>query len=331
MTKKDKAIVTGGCGFIGSHMVDLLLNNNFEVYVVDNLSVGSLTNLEHHKKNKSLNLEEADIRNLDINSNLFKGVNYIFHFAGIGDIVPSIENPEKYFSNNVMGTLRLLECSRHIKLKKFVYAASSSCYGLAKTPTDENHPINPLYPYAISKHLGADLVKSWHKIYNIPYNNICIFNAFGPRSKTTGTYGAVFGVFLKQKLANKPYTVVGDGTQKRDFVYVKDLVEAFYLAAVKNIVGETFNVGSGNPQSINYLIEQLGGGEKIFLPERPGEPNTTFANIKKINKYLNWKPKTTFETGVKNMVDQISYWENAPLWNKDNIKTATREWNKYMN
>lgn len=264
------------------------------------------------------------------NENIFKEVDYVFHFAGIGDIVPSIENPEKYISNNVIGTLRILECVRHSKIKKFVYAASSSCYGIAKTPTDEKHPINPLYPYAISKQQGAELVQKWFDIYNIPTNIICIFNAYGPRSKTSGAYGAVFGTFLKQKLANKSFTVVGDGNQKRDFVYVVDLVEAFYLSSKSNLVGEVFNVGSGKPQTINYLIELLGGGKKIFLPERPGEPSITFANINKIKNCLNWVPKTSFEQGVQEMLKNIRYWENAPLWDKKSIEKVTKDWYRYL-
>ena len=330
MTKFKKAVVTGGCGFIGSHMVDYLLDRNFDVIVIDNLSSGRLENLKHQKKNHLLKIEEKDITSLSVSSNIFNDCDYIFHFAGIGDIVPSIENPEKYMFNNVMGTVRILECAKQVKLKKFVYAASSSCYGIANTPTDENHEIKPLYPYAISKQEGAYIVQKWNQIYNLPANIICIFNAYGPRAKTNGAYGAVFGTFLRQKLANKPFTVIGNGNQKRDFVYVTDLVEAFFLAAETNLNGEIFNVGSGNPQTINYLIKLLGDGEKVYLPERPGEPNITFANINKIKKLLNWKPKVKFEEGVKNMLKDINYWKNAPLWDKKGIENATKGWYKYM-
>ncbi len=330
MTKMRKAIVTGGCGFIGSHMVDYLLDRDFSVIVIDNLVTGRLENIEHQKKNPLLNIEEKDIRCLPTNSNIFENCDYVFHFAGIGDIVPSIEKPEKYMSNNVMGTVRILECARQFRLKKFIYAASSSCYGLANTPTDENHKIQPLYPYAISKQEGAYIVQKWNEIYNLPTNIICIFNAYGPRSKTNGAYGAVFGTFLKQKLANRPFTVVGDGNQKRDFIYVTDLVEAFFLAAESDLNGEIFNVGSGNPQTINYLIKLLGEGEKVYLPKRPGEPNITFANINKIKKLLNWSPKVPFEEGVKYMLENINYWENAPLWDEKRIENATKNWYKYM-
>jgi UDP-glucose 4-epimerase len=330
MKKNLRAVVTGGCGFIGSHMVDMLMNKGFEVVVIDNLICGNLDNLNRHKKNPLLKVEELDIRNIDVSGSLFKNTDFVFHFAGIGDIVPSIEKPEEYMSVNVLGTLRVLECSRQSNITKFVYAASSSCYGLANTPTDENHKIQPLYPYAISKFHGAELVRYWNKVYNIPYNTICIFNAYGPRVKTAGAYGAVFGVFLKQKLENKPYTVVGDGTQKRDFIYVTDVVKAFYLAATSKISSEVFNVGSANPQTINKLIELIGDGEKVYLPSRPGEPLTTHADISKIKKMLNWKPSVSFETGVNEMLKNISYWENAPLWNKEKIENATEQWFKYL-
>ena len=151
MNKSMKVLVTGGCGFIGSHMVDYLLENGYQVIVIDNLSGGSLENLSHQNQNNNLSIEEIDIRELDHNSSIFKDLNYVYHFAGVGDIVPSIKEPERYISNNVMGTLRLLECIKHNKINKLVYAASSSCYGLADTPTNENHLIKPQYPYALSK------------------------------------------------------------------------------------------------------------------------------------------------------------------------------------
>ena len=330
MRKRQRALVTGGCGFIGSHMVDLLLKEEYEVVVIDNLVCGSFNNLKQHKKNPLLKFEKSDIRTIDTKSTLFKDIDYVFHFAGIGDIVPSIEKPEEYMSVNVLGTLRILECSRQSNITKFIYAASSSCYGLANTPTDENHVIQPLYPYAISKFHGAELVRYWNKVYNVPYNIVCIFNAYGPRVKTAGAYGAVFGVFLKQKLENKPYTVVGDGTQKRDFIYVTDVVNAFYLAAISKVSSEVFNIGSGNPQTINRLIELIGIGEKVYLPFRPGEPLITHADISKIKKMLNWKPLVSFENGVDEMLKNISYWKNAPLWDKEKIEGATQEWFKYL-
>src|SRR6202158_3157612 len=204
-------------------MVDLLLDRGFEVRVVDNLVGGHKSNLDHHKSNGKLSCYWEDVRRLEPSSALFEGAPDVSHFAGIADIVPSIETPSEYMDVNVQGTVRVLECARHAKARKFVYAASSSCYGLASTPTREDHPIDPQYPYALSKYQGEQAVFHWHKVYGLPVNSICIFNAYGTRVRTTGVYGAVFGVFLKQKLAGKPFTVVGDGSQSRDFIYVSAL------------------------------------------------------------------------------------------------------------
>ena len=225
------AVVTGGAGFIGSHMVDLLLEEGYRVHVIDNLSGGRLQNLDQHKANPKLALEVRDIRDLAAGDPLFKGAQYVFHFAGIGDLVPSIEQPVDYVSTNTMGTVRVLEAARQAHVRKFVYAASSTCYGFADVPTREDAPISPQYPYALSKYMGEEAVLHWGKVYKLPVVSIRIFNAYGTRSRTSGAYGAVFGVFLAQKLAGKPFTVVGDGTQRRDFLYVTDLTRAFLLAA----------------------------------------------------------------------------------------------------
>ncbi len=329
MLVKKKAIVTGGAGFIGSHMVDLLLENDFFVTVIDNLSGGRESNLSQHKDNKNIEFIETDICNIKYNDKNFTDTDFVFHFAGKGDIVPSIENPDEYMNTNVNGTLKVLQASKEAKIKKFVYAASSSCYGLADTPTKENNVIDTKYPYALSKYIGELVVLHWGKVYNLPINSIRIFNAYGTRVKTTGVYGAVFGVFFKQKLSKKPFTIVGDGNQKRDFVYVTDVARAFYLAAVTKKNNQIYNLGAGNPQSINKLVELI-GGDKIHLPKRPGEPEITYANINKISKELGWSPLVNFEDGVKKMMAEISNWKEAPLWDKDSIEEATKIWFKYM-
>jgi len=323
------AIVTGGAGFIGSHMVDLLLDNDFEVRVIDNLSGGHERNLAHRASDTKLHFEKADICNLEPESTIFKGANFVFHFAGIGDIVPSIEHPIDYMQTNVQGTVRVLEASRSAKIKKFVYAASSSCYGLAATPTREDHPIAPQYPYALSKYQGEQACLHWHNVYGLPVNSIRIFNAYGMRVRTTGAYGAVFGVFFKQKLAGKPYTVVGDGNQTRDFIYVTDIAKAFLAAAQTPRVGQIYNVGADAPQQVNRLVELL-GGEIVYVPERPGEPNCTWADIGKITTELVWQPTISFEEGVAMMQSEIESWRDAPLWDSESIKKATETWFQYM-
>lgn len=330
--KKSTVLITGGAGFIGSHTTDLFLSKGFKVKVIDNLSGGNLHNIKHLSNNRNFKFLKADLTKFDKKlSNFLSNVEYVIHFAGIGDIVPSIKYPEKYFENNVQGTVNLLSKLKIDKIKKFVYAASSSCYGIAKTPTTENHMIKPLYPYASSKYLAEEICLHWRKVYNLNFNSIRIFNAYGTRSRTSGAYGAVFGVFLKQIIENKPLTVVGNGKQKRDFLYVTDVANAFYKAAVTNLNGKIWNLGSGKPKSINYLIKLLNKEKDVtYIPERPGEPRVTHANINKITSDLKWSPKVSFETGVNNILENIDYWRNAPLWNKKNISKETELWFKFM-
>ena len=329
MTAPRLAVVTGGAGFIGSHMVDVLLDEGFRVHVIDSLIGGRLENLAHRKGESRLAVEVRDIRELPADDALFAGADYVFHFAGIGDIVPSIDKPVDYLSTNVMGTVKVLEAARHAKVKKLVYAASSSCYGLAEVPTREDAPISTEYPYALSKYMGEEAVLHWGKVYGLPVNSIRIFNAYGTRSKTSGAYGAVFGVFLAQKLAGKPFTVVGDGTQRRDFLFVTDVARAFYAAAITERVNEIYNLGAGNPQPVNKLVELL-GGPVIHLPVRPGEPECTWADITKITTQLGWKQRVPFEDGVAQMLKVIDYWREAPVWDPASIKEATKNWFAFL-
>jgi UDP-glucose 4-epimerase len=329
MSARRLAVVTGGAGFIGSQMVDLLLSEQFRVHVIDNLSGGRLQNLEHHRNQPDLVVETRDVRDLAAEDSLFKNAEYVFHFAGIGDIVPSIERPVEYLSTNVMGTIKVLEAARSAKVRKLVYAASSSCYGLAEVPTSESAPIRPEYPYALSKYMGEESVFHWGQVYKLPVNSVRIFNAYGPRSRTSGAYGAVFGVFLAQKLAGKPFTVVGDGQQRRDFVFVTDLARAFYCAAKTERVQEFYNVGAGQPQSVNRLVELL-GGKVVYVPKRPGEPDCTWADISKIRQQLGWEPKVSFEEGVAAMLKNIEYWRNAPVWEPASIEAATKTWFNFL-
>jgi len=325
-----KALITGGAGFIGSHCADIFLTNGYEVVVVDNLVGGRLENIHHHNENDKFLFVNKDINKLRHDDPCLKNIDFIVHFAGIGDIVPSIENPYDYMHTNVLGTVNMLNIAHKLKVKKFVYAASSSCYGLAKVPTNENHPISTEYPYALSKFQGEQACFHWAKVYGLNVNSIRIFNAYGPRSRTSGAYGAVMGVFLKQKIDKKPYTLVGDGNQKRDFIFVTDVANAFYMSAISNISNEVFNVGAAKPQSINRLIELLGGKEIEYLPKRKGEPDVTYADISKIVSMLNWSPKVSFESGIATILENISYWNDAPLWDKKTIEVATKSWFEFM-
>ena len=329
MAQKPTILITGGAGFIGSHMVDIALGAGYAVRVVDDLTGGREANLAHLGGNQDLDCEWCDIRSLAPDAAVFKGVERLVHFAGIGDIVPSIERPTDYMSVNVQGTVHALEGAREAGVKKFVYAASSSCYGLADVPTREDHPIQPQYPYALSKYMGEQAAFHWHQVYRLPVNAIRIFNAYGTRVRTTGAYGAVFGVFFKQKLEGRPYTVVGDGTQSRDFLYVTDVAAAFMAAAETELTGKIWNLGAGNPQSVNRLVDLL-GGEKVHVPKRPGEPDCTWADITAITRDLGWEPKVPFEDGVALMLEEIDAWKDAPLWDPDSIADATKTWFEHM-
>jgi UDP-glucose 4-epimerase len=322
-----KAVVTGGAGFIGSHLVDRLLQDGHEVVVLDNFSTGRPDNLRHLSGERRLRVVEADIQDRERLQMCLQGADWVFHLAALADIVPSVENPEAYFRANVDGTFAVLEAVRLCaSVRKFVYAASSSCYGIAQVyPTPETAAIRPQYPYALTKNLGEQLVLHWGQLYRIPVLSLRLFNVYGPRSRTSGAYGAVFGVFLAQKLAGQPFTVVGDGEQTRDFVFVTDVAEAFVRAAQSGLRDEVFNVGSGGTYAINQLVSLL-GGEVVHLPKRPGEPDCTFADTAKIGTLLGWSPRVSFPAGVAKVLEQIDYWKDAPVWTPDGIRQATEAW-----
>lgn len=320
-----KAIVTGGAGFIGSHLCERLLADGHDVAVIDNLATGRRENLRFAAGSSRLALHVVDVRDPALGE-IVAGAQWVFHLAGLADIVPSIERPGDYFEANVRGTLNVLEAARQARVRRFVYAASSSCYGVPSTyPTPETAVAAPEYPYALTKYQGEQLVLHWAKVYGLPALSLRLFNVFGPRSRTTGAYGAVFGVFLAQRLAGKPLTVVGDGTQTRDFTYVADVVDAFVCAAQSELSGEAFNVGTGNPQSVNRLVELIGGA-RVHIPKRPGEPDQTCADIAKIARLLGWRAQTPFERGVATLLERIDDYRDAPVWDPAGIERATRAW-----
>jgi UDP-glucose 4-epimerase len=311
-------------------LADLLIASGHEVVVIDNLSNGRKSNIEHLLKKKNFIFHKLDITNMDDIEPIFVNVDWVFHLAGMADIVPSIESPKEYYDCNVTGTFNIVEASRKAGVKKIVYAASSSSYGIPDNyPTAETADIRPQYPYALTKYMGEELVMHWSQTYNIPSIVLRLFNVYGPRSRTTGAYGAVFGVFLSQKIHNKPYTVVGDGTQTRDFTYVTDVAAAFLRAAETTTTSVALNVGSDNHYSVNRLVELL-EGEVTYVPKRPGEPDCTYADTTRIHEVLNWKTKVSFEDGVAEMLTHLDDWKDAPVWEPDTIKQATKVWFEYL-
>jgi len=306
-----------------------LRKKGHKVIILDDFSTGRRSNLSHHTT-KNLKIIKIDIAKNNKLDKYFKGVHYVFHLAGLADIVPSIENPQKYFKSNVIGTMNVVQAARNAKIKKFIYAASASCYGIpTKFPTSENEKIKTMYPYSFSKWQAEEIVMHWVKIYNFPAISLRFFNAYGPRSRTSGAYGAVFGVFLAQKLANIPLTIVGNGKQTRDFVHVYDLTEAIIKAALSKKVGKIYNVGGGKEVTVNKIAKLI-GGKKIHIPKRPGEPDRSLADISKIKRDLNWKPKIKIEEGVKDLVSKINYWKNAPVWTPSRIRKVTKNWFKLL-
>ena len=323
-----KTLVTGGAGFIGSHLAEHLLKNGHSVTILDNLSTGRVENIIHLKK--KIRFIKCDISYEKKIYKYFKNIDWVFHLAALADLIPSIQKPIDYFDSNVKGTINVLDASVKMNVKKFLFSASSSCYGIPKKyPTSENSEIDPKHPYALTKRIGEELVLHWKKVYKLDVVSLRLFNVYGTRSRTSGTYGAMFGVFLKQKISGHPYTIVGNGKQKRDFTYVTDVVKAMIRAVETKTKENIFNVGSGKAVSINNIVKLL-GGNSIYIKKRPGEPDVTFADIRKIKKNLKWKPLISIEEGVYLLKKNIDYWKNAPLWTVNKINKATKNWFRYL-
>tara|TARA_B110000483_G_scaffold241194_1_gene323598 strand:+ start:2014 stop:3009 length:996 start_codon:yes stop_codon:yes gene_type:complete len=325
-----KYVITGGCGFIGSHVVEELLKNKKNyITVIDNLISGKKSNIDI--ENKRLRFVKLDIsKNSKKFNKIFKKIDVVIHLAALADIVPSINNPKLYFSTNVTGTLNVLNACVKNNVKKVVYAASASSYGLPKKfPTNENCKISLMYPYALTKKLGEDLLLHWAEVYKLNVTSLRLFNVYGTRSRTSGAYGAVFGVFLAQKLNNKPLTIVGDGKQTRDFIYVKDVAKAFIKASRLKKNYQIINIGSGKETSVNYIANMI-SKKKNYIPKRPGEPDRSKADITKAKKILKWKPLVPVKEGVGVMLENINNWKKAPVWNKKSISNATKVWFKYL-
>lgn len=320
-----KVLITGGAGFIGSHLVDRLVSaGTYEVVVVDSLVSGSLENLKGV-------LDKIEFTQLDVShrldADLFKGVDAVVHLAALADIVPSIESPVRYYQTNVTGTLNVLEACKEGGVKRVIYGASSSCYGIPEVyPTPETSPLRPEYPYALTKKMGEDLVMHWGKVYKIEAVSLRFFNVYGRRARTRGAYGAVFGVFLAQKLAGQPLTVVGNGEQQRDFTHVSDIAAGIELAMhASGASGQIINLGSGEAVSINHIVRLL-DHPSINVPKRPGEPQVTLACIDRASEILDYVPSVPINSGVSELLANIAEFNGAPVWTKEAIAGATQKW-----
>ncbi len=289
-----KALVTGGAGFIGSNLTDALIEQGFEVLVIDNLSNGKKENV-----NKKAKLYVRDINDLGAIEPLFKGVDYVFHLAALPRVQFSIEEPDTANKTNVSGTLNVLMASQKAGVKRLIYSASSSVYGdQKKMPLKENFPAMPKSPYGLQKYIGELYCRLWSEIYGLSTVSLRYFNVYGPRLDPEGAYALVVGRFLKQRSFGEPMTITGDGEQTRDFTHVRDVVRANILAMSSKKVGhgEVINIGAGKNQSINLITKLIGGPVK-YIPARL-EPKHTLADNSLALKLLGWKPRVKIEEGL---------------------------------
>jgi UDP-glucose 4-epimerase len=296
-----KCLVTGGAGFIGSHLVDELIKRGHGVIVIDNLSNGKKENL-----NPKAKFYKKDIRNLKSIAPHFKDVDVVFHLAALPRVQFSIEHPLEANDNNINGTLNILEAAKRARVKRVIYASSSSIYGdQPRHPFKEDMPVNPMSPYALHKYVGELYCKMYSFLHGLETVCLRYFNAYGPRASTEGAYALVTAIFLKQKNEGKPLTVTGAGKQSRDFTHVFDIARANILAAQSRKVGkaEVINIGGGNDQQIIKVAKLFDGPIKFISPRV--EPKKTLADIRLAKKLLGWEPKIRFEEGIRELIKTI--------------------------
>ena len=288
--KMIRSLVTGGAGFIGSNLVDYLIDRGHQVVCVDNESAEC--NDKFYWNDKAINVK-GDVTDYKFMKNVFTGVEYVFHLAAEARLQPAIKNPIEAVYKNCVGTTTVLQCAREAGVRRVVYSSTSSGYGYNEPPNVETQPDDCLNPYSVSKIAAEKMCKMYSDLYGLETVVLRYFNVFGERSPTRGQYAPVIGIFQRQRDAGEPLTIVGDGTQRRDFIYVGDVARANYLASlmpgVRNHLGEVFNVGSG----INYSVQEIADAisdNQTYIPKREGEMDTTWSNIEKISQVIGWKP-----------------------------------------
>jgi UDP-glucose 4-epimerase len=292
-----KVVVTGGAGFIGSNMTDYLLQRGCHVIVIDNLSTGKAENINNLAKFYNKDLAKIDVDEL---TDIFNEVDFVFHFAAMARVQPSIEDPITFNTVNVQGTLKVLLAAHRAGVKRVVYSASSSAYGDAtQFPTPETHGTNPLSPYGLQKLIGEQYCKMFSQVYGLDTVSLRYFNVYGNRMATEGAYCLVMGIFAKQMLDGLPLTITNDGEQRRDFTYVDDVVQANWLAAtyIDPLNGEVFNIGNGKNYSVNEVADMMGGEKTYGYPRI--EPKETLADNTKARNILGWNPVGDLPTWIK--------------------------------
>ena len=293
------SLVTGGAGFIGSNLVDYLLKHGHSVVCVDNESAEC--NDKFYWNDKAINIK-GDVTDYKFMKNVFTGVEYVFHLAAEARLQPAIKNPIEAVYKNCVGTTTVLQCAREAGVKRVVYSSTSSGYGYNEPPNVETQPDDCLNPYSVSKIAAEKMCKMYSDLYGLETVVLRYFNVFGERSPTRGQYAPVIGIFQRQRDAGEPLTIVGDGTQRRDFIYVGDVARANYLASlmpgVRDHLGEVFNVGSG----VNYSVQEIADAisdNQTYIPKREGEMDTTWSNIDKVNQVIGWKPEVDVLEWIK--------------------------------
>tara|TARA_Y100000004_G_scaffold122949_1_gene138230 strand:- start:2227 stop:3114 length:888 start_codon:yes stop_codon:yes gene_type:complete len=294
-----KALVTGGAGFIGSHLVDELTKQGYEVIVLDDESADS----EQFYKNPKARYAKVDISNYQLSNTFYAGVDYVFHLAAESKIGPAIENPIRATQKNVVGTCTVLQCARQWGVKKVIYSSTSAAYGDNPTPNIESQPDDCLNPYSVTKVAGEKLCQMYTDLFDLKTVTFRYFNVYGDRAPKKGQYAPVIGIFQRQKAAGEPLTIVGDGEQRRDFIHVSDVVNANILAATKDIddecYGTVYNVGSGKNYSVNQIADWISTNQ-TNIPPRDGEARVTLANVERMRLTFGWEPKV-----------ELSEWINA--------------------
>ena len=293
MNNKEIMVVTGGAGFIGSHLTQGLIDKGYRVRVLDNLSQGKREWVPAQAE-----FFEGDILDQKLLKKVFEGASGVFHLAAMSKVAPSMKRPEFCTEQNILGTQNVLIAAKNAKVKKVVYAASSTYYGNQNAPQQEDMPPQPLNPYALSKLVGEQFCQLWTRAYNLPTMSLRFFNVYGPRQPSTGAYALVLGIFLKQRQEGRHLTVHGDGLQRRDFIYVSDVVGALIMALKSEASGMVLNVGSGTNISVKELADLISKNQ-VFEPRRPGDAQVTLADITKTQTILHWKPKISFEKGLE--------------------------------
>jgi len=292
-----KSLVTGAAGFIGSNIVDYLLEQGHKVVCIDNESSDAHDN--PHWNDNTINIL-GDIRDYTLMSSAMVDVDYVFHLAAEARIQPSIENPINAVSINDLGIATILQCAREANVKRFVFSSTSAIYGMNESPNIETQIPDPLNPYSVTKLNGENLCRMYNNLFGLKTTILRYFNVFGPNQPVRGQYAPVIGIFDRQKSDGEALTIVGDGSQRRDFVYVKDIARANYLAAISDHPKtEVYNVGTGKNYSVKEIAYAISENH-IHIPEREGEMQLTLANIDKIEKHLGWKP----EVDVMNWIER---------------------------